>query len=710
MDIGIEQHIFDELPAAYQMRIRDIEQELKDGEITQKGFGKRLERIMQEYHASTAFDSSKSSGETHFQVTSADRQPTFESQTTSGSSTNTSSTNLMYTPRGGDSPAEPVVVSRNQAAAPIRPNYDARKSTAMGFRKPGINFEALLDDFGSGQNDEDENGNTSATGYQSQGSIKPVASPPIPSLKYTSGADRSRESMQFGFSLGSPLQSVPPVPTLPQNNVEAYGAGRDGPGGEYDELTSGRAYNVLNDIMDPYGTQSSRNERELYSDDDESNNSMLDEMADLEPTGYNPDIVSAQSTLSRANGNAMANGQSAGSLSETTRTNSLVNTQGMKPAPMRVAAARDMAEMLASTHLLSPDTPTVGLFIHNNIPPDATVTAAALAAKKPMPPPVPLNSIVTSGPIMSPVSGVQESGFEDELNGTQRRVSSSSVATDNAATSTSGVGTITLEDMAHASGPGNIVPSDGASGVQGEMSVGARRGSERSVQHKRTSIQSAAFGSLDVVKADRTFPALPEQPGDEHGMGRRQMAAPMPPVPALPSRQQMDNSPQVSRRPTYNGRGGSRRPTNGGMASGRMSYYPAEAEAELEAPANFDMLSLADHINSQAGDEHVAGEYTEMAGGNQSMHFTFEESAAMSMDAQAYLEMSGPEQQRGVIDRGDGSHGDAAGEGALGRQRQSSYIYENPLTYEDWDASMQVRDSHGAEYEVLAQQQQQQQI
>ncbi|KAJ1719157.1 hypothetical protein LPJ53_006026, partial [Coemansia erecta] len=710
MDIGIEQHIFDELPPAYQMRIRDIEQELKDGEITQKGFGKRLERIMHEYQASANVGGDKPDSEAHFQmmVTPAAGQSTYDSLPASRSSTNTSSTNLMYTPRGSDSPAEPAVVSRSQAAVPVRPpNYDARKSTAMGFRKPGINFEALLDDFGSGENDEDDNGSGAATGYQSQGSTKPVASPPIPSLKYASSIDRSRESMQFGFSLGSPLQSVPPVPALPQTNHhhhhhhhEAYGAGGEGNTGEYDEMTSGRAYNVLSDIMDPYGTQSSRNGQELYSDDDESNNSMLDEMVDLEPTGYNPDIVSAQSTLSRAHGSAAANGQSAGSLSETTRTNSVVNTQGMKPEPMRVAAARDMAELLASTHLLSPDTPTVGLFIHNNIAPDATVAAAAFATKKPGPPPVPLSAIVTSGPIMSPVSGVQESSFEDELGGAQRRLSSTSGVTDNPATSTSGVGTITLEDMAAANiGQRDHVQMDDVSAVQGEMQVGMRRGSERSVQHnKRNSIQSAAFGSLDVVKGDRAFPALREQ------SGVAPPSAQLPPVPALPQQQQQtDNSPRVSRRPTYNGRGGSRRPTNGGMGPSRMSYYPAEAEAELEAPANFDMLAVADHINSRGGDEQSrALEYAEMAGGSHSMQFTFEESAAMSMDAQAYLEMSGPETQKGVIDQGDGSREDV-----LGRQRQSSYIYENPLTYEDWDASMQVRDSHGAEYEVLAQQQQQ---
>ncbi|KAJ2781948.1 Serine/threonine-protein kinase [Coemansia interrupta] len=707
MDIGIEQHIFDELPPAYQMRIRDIEQELRDGEITQKGFGKRLERIMHEYHASAHVGGGKSDGGAHFQIASpAAGQATFDSLPASRSSTNTSSTNMMYTPRGGDSPAEPAVGSRSQAAVPQRPNYDARKSTAMGFRKPGINFEALLDDFGSGENDEDDNGGGVATGYQSQASTKPVASPPIPSLKYASSIDRSRESMQFGFSLGSPLQSVPPVPALPQSNHEAYGPGGEGNAGEYDEMTSGRAYNVLSDIMDPYGTQSSRNDRELYSDDDESNNSMLDEMADLEPTGYNPDIVSAQSTLSRAHGGgaATANGQSAGSLSETTRTNSLVNTQAMKPEPMRVAAARDMAEMLASTHLLSPDTPTVGLFIHNNIAPDATVTAAAaataFAAKKPGPPPVPLSAIVTSGPIMSPVSGVQESGFEDEFGAAQRRLSSGSGATDNAATSTSGVGTITLEDMAAANAPADRAQTDDAAGG---MQAGGRRGSERSVQHKRNSIQSAAFGSLDVVRGDRAFPALREQPG---------VAPPsvqLPPVPALPPQQQQQqtgNSPQVSRRPTYSGRGGSRRPTNGGLGQARMSYYPAEAEAELEAPANFDMLAVADHINSRGGDEPGRPEeYAEMAGGSHSMQFTFEESAAMSMDAQAYLEMSGPETQSRAIDQGDGSRGDAAGGG---RQRQSSYIYENPLTYEDWDASMQVRDSHGAQYEELAQQQQQQ--
>ncbi|KAJ2051874.1 hypothetical protein GGI08_005154, partial [Coemansia sp. S2] len=43
---------FEELPLAYQAQIRDIQQEFMDGDITQKGYDKRMAKIVQDYQSS----------------------------------------------------------------------------------------------------------------------------------------------------------------------------------------------------------------------------------------------------------------------------------------------------------------------------------------------------------------------------------------------------------------------------------------------------------------------------------------------------------------------------------------------------------------------------------------------------------------------------------------------------------------------------------
>ncbi|KAJ2717316.1 hypothetical protein H4R19_000068 [Coemansia spiralis] len=252
MTSRVEQPAFDELPITYQARVRDIEQELEDGEITQKGFDKRLAMILREYHAAQA-----------------------ETGPPAGAST--------------DGPAAPPLARpRNESKQAF---YDARKSTVLGFKKPGINFEALLDDLGAddGEDDDDDDGVAmGATG--GTGSANSRAS--------------SRLSSHFSFTFGSPQQQPPPpVPDLPlAARPLRRGDGSGDSESRFDvDLSSGRAYNVLHDIMDPYGAPSSAGNRQLYSaagSDGSQSSSILDELGSLGPSEFNPDVIT-QGAMSR---------------------------------------------------------------------------------------------------------------------------------------------------------------------------------------------------------------------------------------------------------------------------------------------------------------------------------------------------------------------------------------------------------------------------
>ncbi|KAJ2788366.1 hypothetical protein GGI18_002996, partial [Coemansia linderi] len=61
MDSGSGLPAFEELPPVFQARIRDIQQEFMDGDITQKGYDKRMEKIAQDYQ-STASAAQEMSG------------------------------------------------------------------------------------------------------------------------------------------------------------------------------------------------------------------------------------------------------------------------------------------------------------------------------------------------------------------------------------------------------------------------------------------------------------------------------------------------------------------------------------------------------------------------------------------------------------------------------------------------------------------------
>ncbi|KAJ2791231.1 hypothetical protein H4R21_006355, partial [Coemansia helicoidea] len=252
----VEQPAFDELPITFQARVRDIQKELEDGEITQKGFDKRLATIMREYHAAQD-----------------------DSGPPAGHAANGQAAAPLARPRGESKQA----------------SYDARKSTVLGFKKPGINFEALLDDLGADDDDDYDNGvsGVAAAGAASAGAAN--ASRTVP----------SRLSSHFSFSFGSP-QPAPPVPDLPlaarplHHRVDNSGDSESRFGVD---LSSGRAYNVLNDVMDPYGAPSSAGARQLYSGADSSgsrSSSILDEFDSLGPSEFNPDVIT-QGALSRPN-------------------------------------------------------------------------------------------------------------------------------------------------------------------------------------------------------------------------------------------------------------------------------------------------------------------------------------------------------------------------------------------------------------------------
>ncbi|KAJ2551537.1 hypothetical protein EV175_003654, partial [Coemansia sp. RSA 1933] len=312
---------FDELPLAYQARIHDIQSELKDGEITQKGFDKRLATIMSEYHASAA------SPRTKVYRTPSETDSTASTKQSAGGSTSPSQQPVV--PRR--SVRGPGVGARNGSK---RSYYDARKSTVAGFRKPGINFDALLDDFEAGDDDYDDEYGANAP---------PLQSVSIPEANSRKIIDPSpKEGGSFEFSLGSPLQKAAQVPRLPSSgrapykNVVAHAENDDDARFDVD-ISSGRAYNVLHDMMDPYGAQSSsRANQDLYSDDS-SNNSILGDLDALGPTEFSSGIASnGLATRSRAPSEP-----------------SLANISS-EPAPSTggtttAAAANGLAEHLSST-------------------------------------------------------------------------------------------------------------------------------------------------------------------------------------------------------------------------------------------------------------------------------------------------------------------------------------------------------------------------
>ncbi|KAJ1939919.1 hypothetical protein GGF37_004201, partial [Kickxella alabastrina] len=703
MDTVIDQATIDELPFVYQVRIRDIEQEYKDGDITQKGLAKRVAQLMQEYQSSTdnVRNSILAAGYDEDVLPGA-RKMQFDSpgNGSSGSSTVDSGVNPKPGAHRSRGAADAVVGVRSGST---KANYDARKSTAMGFKKPGINFEALLDDFSSSNNNNgggmDDYGDDMHLSHQQQRQ----------KLSVETGYSREESgplSPQFGFSLGSPMHSMPPMPTVARRQQNAGYGGENS--GDFDEMTSGRAYDVLSDMMDPYTALSSQNNQELYSDNS-SSNSILDEISDLEPTGYMADMVGAQSTTQHPH---ELTGQDR--LAEVAVGSALAHAQrDFRPEPIQIAADRGNVQlpsrlgapsMPSASQLLTPDTPTVGLFIHHGIDPQAAARAAPMQEKRPVPVPHMPFSAAAAETFLSPVSGTHEThefdAEEEEMYASLRQEKQqqrphsarSSVLADTGAASTIRGGTITLKDMVLAdTGFGS---DKGSAAVAAAVAAAAATFPEPPVspgrvtshlqQLKRNSIQSAAFGGgLQVVNSNDklrevAFPVLDE-------------------VDTVEQAQQMQKSVAaraVSRRPTYGTRSAGWNAVAAKNAA-RISYYEAEHESELEVPANFDMMMLAAEQMQIAGPVESEGGRQQMGANNrQSLQYTFEESAAMSMDAQTYLEMTAPAEQVPMLAEEDPD---------MATRGHTSYLYEGPLVYEDWDASMQAGGENGAaEHQMVA--------
>ncbi|KAJ2356805.1 hypothetical protein GGF43_001847, partial [Coemansia sp. RSA 2618] len=380
MDIRVEQPAFDELPFVFQARIRDIELELDEGEITQKGFDKRFASIMQEYQASV--------GEVGLTAAAGN-----------GSHAHSNGKAGGHGPEADMSVGfeEPVPRARNGSKKAF---YDARKSTAMGFRKPGINFEALLLDDLEGDSDD------------------PELQPPS---KYTGAAasnssSRASSVSNFPFNLGSPLQPAPPVPELPRAGRAPYSSSSrtraDNDDDRFDmELSSGRAYNVLSDIMDPYGPQSARGDHQLYSDDS-SSNSMLD-IDGLGPAEFNPDIITqgAAAQPDEPDTQSAANDDDAASVTssvEVKRMNSLMYPHRRHPfpdaatMPRRDDLRRQISRQNSTREITEPaesaDLQPVSISSDNGIAHDVGVAAPAVES---LPRPLHVDAVSALGPSAS---------------------------------------------------------------------------------------------------------------------------------------------------------------------------------------------------------------------------------------------------------------------------------------------------------------------
>ncbi|KAI9504637.1 hypothetical protein BX070DRAFT_251469 [Coemansia spiralis] len=493
---------FDELPFVYQARIHDIQLELKDGEITQKGFDKRLAKIMGEYQASTHIQRTPASiASSHAQQsnlgsenntynllgdkssdTNSHIEPTSEQATPIS---NSDSTSLQQT--GSNQPARtPGPGSRNGSK---RAFYDARKSTVSGFRKPGINFEALLDDFGAGHSEDDDTDNANA---------HPLPKISISDIKSGSAASPlPSDSAKFSFGLGSPLQNAPPVPRLPSTGRAPYNA-IPGPEPEDDtrfdvDMSSGRAYNVLSDIMDPYGAQSSRANQDLYSDDS-SSNSILDDLDALGPTEFNPNItpngalhrnrepsdpnpapndsaaIDASTSVSQEHFNSRFNNMQRKNAANNDLSQDSASTDShrVEQQVLNIQSANIPSDSVQGStfaagpsppnvSMLTPETPSSKMFANTRFTEGKGVLNGAKQIPTQTDRPIFSETSASSG--LSPVCDIRH-GMDDfgdalpvreEHHNLARQYSTNSAITDNARTSTSGGGTITLDDMAQAS-------------------------------------------------------------------------------------------------------------------------------------------------------------------------------------------------------------------------------------------------------------------
>ncbi|KAJ2441829.1 hypothetical protein GGF42_007161, partial [Coemansia sp. RSA 2424] len=141
MDSGSGLPAFDELPLVYQARIRDIQQEFMDGDITQKGYDKRMAKIVQDYQSTTTMaavaqegnDAPEMLGSVHRTFTTGNEGVDCDFSAMRVGSDSPSpplppAEGELLLPAGGMQ-TMPAVGSRSGGVVDSRAFYDARKST-----------------------------------------------------------------------------------------------------------------------------------------------------------------------------------------------------------------------------------------------------------------------------------------------------------------------------------------------------------------------------------------------------------------------------------------------------------------------------------------------------------------------------------------------------------------------------------------------------
>ncbi|KAJ1951402.1 hypothetical protein FBU59_000182, partial [Linderina macrospora] len=281
MESSISQPAFDELPVMYQARIRDLQQELLDGDITQKGFNKKIGRIMEEYQATQA------PAPTPVVSPAMHQQQQQHLQSSSASSRQ-----VQFSEPSADSQANPAVASRPGASSV---DYVTRKSTLLGFKKPGINFDDLLGEFDEVSDDSDDSELTGNISYRLQPDRTPLGIS-VDGLERTTGMKSPQTPT--GVRDGTTSSSGKSTPRTRSGSRTPYNLGGrvvddiSGWTGDNDWAekspagTTGGAFTVLHDIMDPLGSRATQMQQALDSDD-----SSVDEFDSIGPADFNPDQI-----------------------------------------------------------------------------------------------------------------------------------------------------------------------------------------------------------------------------------------------------------------------------------------------------------------------------------------------------------------------------------------------------------------------------------
>ncbi|KAJ1953925.1 hypothetical protein EC988_002720, partial [Linderina pennispora] len=588
MESSIQQAAFDELPVMYQARIRDLQQELLDGDITQKGYSKKITHIMEEYQASQGAVAPSSP-----MLPSDSRQVQFSEP----------------------SEARPDGVGGRT----VKVDYSTRQSTAMGFKKPGINFDDLLGEF----DDSDDSDDIVPT------NISFRLQPNRTALGITADA------LERTSSNGSPAQrSGSSGKTTPRSGARTpYSVG----GRVVDDIAwdsgwapSGRADHVLDDMMDPLGQRAAQQAQ--FSDD-----SSVDEFDSIGPADFNPDQITKDAKHATSDIPAAAAG-------DVKRMNSLVYPRGRRTDKVQVGRAEKTRSKLygIGEEVDFGDLPSSGdegesrrtsaALSHGSLSSDkrddsGIIQQQVSAAGSGIP--TPKSAIVTPQLAGSAEMAVPRSPLgEDPGQGADQKFSRLSLASSGSESVLDAVsGSITLDDLARASNvdltsmrESMVVPEQptlaqlaAESAAQSPLeedtlaieadspdSRGPAGGGmvvDNVVSQQLSSSSSIALGGdsspvsgglmvMNTVGDMSEDSASVQADGVESAMPRALSEYDPPGHTGSEGLADNDSQPNAGpvRRPTQTARL-DRRPTT----AGRMSYYLPEAEPEV--PANFDMPS-----------------------------------------------------------------------------------------------------------------------